>query len=105
MSFIKHIAGIVQELQQRTADTLGRRINRYSLRQKKIGFFAIGFMIGTFCFFLVIGTIGNDHSSKALQIDTITMPKDITTFKWDSLKQVPPYVLDSLKSFLKTFKY
>jgi hypothetical protein len=102
MSLKKFIKDSATDVQTKLCDKAGQFVNRYSLRQRKIGLVVFGLIAGTFCFLLIMGIIGSEDSAKAIQVDSISRPKSIYGLS-DSLKSVPDKMLDSLRSILRQF--
>lgn len=101
MSLKKFVKDSVNDVQSKLCDKAGQFVNRYSVRQRKIGLLTFGLLAGTFCFLLLMGIVGSEDSAKAIQVDSISRPKHIYGLSVDSLKSVPGKILDSLKSVMR----
>lgn len=103
MSLLNKFRNVIQGTQQKVADTASRQINKYTVRQRKIGLVVFGLVSGIFCFLLIIGVVGNDGARQSLQIDSISVPQKINPFSMDSLRSLPSKVIDSLESIIKKY--
>lgn len=101
MSLRTCIQQSLAEVQQKTADWLGQKLNRYTTRQKKTALIVLMCAIGTFCLMLIIGITGTEGSGNTLRVDSISFPKGTHPFTLDSLRALPPKILDSLQSIIK----
>lgn len=79
-------------------------VNTHSKRKLKIGLVVFALIVSAFCFLLTVGIIGNDNAS-ALQIDSISRPKDIRGMAVDSLESWKSKAFDSLKTIIKKLYY
>lgn len=81
----KLITHAFQEVESKIANRIGGYVNRFPIRTRKIGLIVFGIVIGTFCFLLIIGFIGNADSKNAIRQDQLSIPKDIYTPAIDSV--------------------
>ncbi len=82
------IAQAIQELETKIADHIGRHVNQFPIRTRKIGLIVFGIVVGTFCFLLTLGFIGNDDSKRAIPHHRLSIPKDIYSPLTDSIYQM-----------------
>jgi hypothetical protein len=71
------IKRLLNAVSRSAAAKLSAWINPLSTPAKKRGFLVLGICTAVACAMLIVRSVEGDHSSAALQVDTITSPADI----------------------------